>query len=202
MKLKSLLPFVIAAALALSAVWVIAQEGEEMTPEQKEMFELMMKYGTPGEGQKLLEPFIGEWNIDSEWWAAPGAPVQESEATSTVEWIFDGRYTMERVEGEMEGMPFRGMGIVGYDNYAQKYNSLWIDNMSTMFFLETGTANEEGNEFVLEGTYDDYITGEKAKPSRTVVKIVNENVRTSEMYTTTPDGEEYMTMKLTYTREM
>ena len=162
----------------------------------------MMKYGTPGPQHKLMEPFIGEWNVANKWWPGPGAPAQESEATSKIEWIFDGRYMMEHVEGDMDGMPFRGMGIVGYDNFAKKYNSLWIDNMSTMFFLQTGTASEDGKLITMEGTYDDIFTGVKNKVSKTIIRVKDNNSRVMEMYDSTPDGEEYMSMELTYTRKM
>lgn len=202
MRFKRMLPFVIAAAIIVSTVWVIAQEGEEMSPEQKEMMELMAKYGTPDEHHKMLEPSIGEWDIATKWWAAPDAPAEESNAASRIEWILDGRYAMETVEGMMaEGMPFEGIGIVGYDIYGQKYNSLWIDNMSTMFFLQTGTCSEDGTIFNFEGTYDDIFTGQKDKVSRTTIKVVSDDKRVMEMYDYTADGEEYMSMELTYTRK-
>ncbi|UCC80757.1 MAG: DUF1579 domain-containing protein [Candidatus Zixiibacteriota bacterium] len=201
MRLKRLLPYVIAAALAISAVWVIAQEGEEMTPEQKEMMELMMKYGTPGEGHKLLEAFIGEWNVTARWRSSPDAPVDESEGTSRVYWILDGRYLMEKYNGRMGEIPFEGMGIVGYDIYAEEYNSLWIDSYSTGFFMQTGTANEDGTIITLRGTYDDFYTGQKDKKSKTVLKIIDKNKHTTEMFDTTPDGKEYGSMELTYTRK-
>ena len=102
----------------------------------------------------------------------------------------------------MDGMPFRGMGIVGYDNFAKKYNSLWIDNMSTMFFLQTGTASEDGKLITMEGTYDDIFTGVKNKVSKTIIRVKDNNSRVMEMYDSTPDGEEYMSMELTYTRKM
>lgn len=202
MKLKKLLPLMIAAALLVSAVWVIAQEGEEMTPEQKEMMEIMMKYGTPGEGHKLLEPFIGEWRVTSKWWSSPDAQAEESEGTSSVTWILDGRYMMEKYNGVMGEIPFEGMGIVGYDTYTEEYNSLWIDSYSTMFFLQTGSANDDGTEFELEGTYDDIYTEQEDKESRTVIRILNKDKRVTQMYDFTADGEEYVSMELTYTRKM
>lgn len=202
MRLKRLLSLVIAAALLASGVWVIAQEGEEMTPEQQKMMELMMKYGTPGEHHKMLESSIGEWDIVTKWWPAPGAPADESNATSKVEWILDGRYIMETVEGMMdEEIPFTGIGIVGYDIYGQKFNSLWIDNMSTMFFLQTGTCNEDGSVFNFEGTYDDIMTGQKNKVSKSTITVLDNDKRVMEMFDTAADGKEYKSMELTYTRK-
>jgi hypothetical protein len=202
MKIKKLFPFAIAVLFLLSAVWVIAQEGKEMSPEQQKMMELMMKYGTPGEGHKLMEPFLGEWNIATKWWASPDAQFEESNGASRIEWILDGRFLMEHVEGMMDEFAFNGMGIIGYDNYGQKYHSLWIDNMSTMFWLQTGTANEDGSLFSFEGTWDDFMTGQMGKKSRSVIKVVNKDKRVMEMYDISPDGKEYKSMELTYTRKM
>jgi hypothetical protein len=201
MRFRKLLPLAIAAALAVSAVWVIAQEGEEMSPEEKEMMEIMMKYGTPGEGHKVLEPLIGEWDVTSKWWPGPGAPAEESEGSTKVEWILDGRYMMETYSGMMGEIPFTGIGIMGYDNYAEEYNSLWIDSYSTMFFLQTGTASEDGTLLTFEGTYDDMYTGQDDKESRIVIKLLDEDMRMMEMYDFTEAGEEYMSMELTYTRK-
>ena len=202
MRAKKFLPFVIAAVLLLSAIRAFAQEGKEMTPEQQKMMELMMKYGTPGEGHKLIEPFVGDWNVANKWWPGPEAPAQESQATSKIVWILDRHYIQETVEGLIEGMPFKGTGIVGFDNYTQKYNSLWIDNMSTMFFLQTGTANKDGSVITMEGTYDDYMTGQKEKKSKTVIKLLGHDKRVVQMYDVGPDGKEYISMELTYTRKM
>ena len=74
MRIKKLLSLLIVAVLLASGVWVMAQEGEEMTPEQQKMMELMMKYGTPGEGHKLLEPLVGEWQAASRWRSSSGWP--------------------------------------------------------------------------------------------------------------------------------
>jgi len=201
MRFKKLLPLLIAVVLLASGVWVIAQEGEEMSPEQQKMMDLMMKYGTPGEGHKLLEPFVGEWQVANRWWSSPDAPVEESQGISKIYWILDGHYLMEKFNGMMGDIPFEGTGIFGYDNYAQKYNSLWIDSYSTMFFLQTGTCNEDGSIFTFEGTYDDYMTGQKNKKSKTVLRVVDKDTRILEMFDTAPDGQEYRSMEMTYTRK-
>jgi hypothetical protein len=148
-----------------------------------------------------MEPFVGEWDIASKWWASADAPVEESQATSKVERILDGRYNMETVEGMMEETPFTGIGLFGYDNFAQEYNSLWIDNMSTVFFMQSGTCNEDGSVFSLEGTYDDIFTGQKDKTSRSVIEVIDNDKHVVKMYDVTADGEEYMSMELTYTRK-
>ena len=38
---------------------------------------------------------------------------------------------MEESEGEMMGMPVKGIGITGYNNMTQEYESYWIDNLGT-----------------------------------------------------------------------
>ena len=45
--------------------------------------------------------------------------------------VMDGRYLVEEYDGEMMGQPFKGMGLMAYDNSEQRFVSAWIDNMGT-----------------------------------------------------------------------
>ncbi len=201
MKFKNLFLLAVIGAILASGVWVIAQNGEEMTEEQKKMMELMTKYGSPGEHHKLLEHFAGEWDLTTKYWTAPDTEPQESQATASSEWVLGGRYLMEKVAGTMMGSPFHGISILGYDSYAEQYNTLWIDEMSTMFFLQSGSCNEDGTVFTFEGTYDDYLTGRKDIKQRTITTIIDGDKHISKMYNPAPDGSEYMNLEIIYTRK-
>jgi hypothetical protein len=54
--------------------------------------------------------------------------------------------------------------------------------------------------FTFEGTYDDYMTGQKDKKSKSIIRFVDKDTHVLEMFDTTPDGQEYRSMELTYTR--
>lgn len=193
--------FALAASLPVLALLLgqpFAQEGQ--TPEMQKMMEVYAKYGTPGEHHKLLEPGIGKWNLTATWWAEPGGEPQVSTATSECKWILGGRYLQENVLGEMAGSPFHGIGFTGYDNFREKYFSFWIDEMSTTYMISEGTVDSSGKIFTLYGTYDDPVTGEKDKKSKSVMRIVDNNSQLYEMFEYDADGNEWKSFEVKYTR--
>jgi hypothetical protein len=200
MKLKAILLTVFALCIGVIFIAnIFAAENKE--PSKDEMMATWMKYAQPGENHKLLEPFIGKWDAVIKWWQDPNAPVDTSKGTSECKWIMGGRYIMEDVDGFSMGMPFKGMSLMGYDNYQQKFLSLWIDEMGTGFLLGSGTADPTGKIITQTGTYDDVMTGQKDKPYKTITRIIGPNKHIYEMYVTGPDGKEFKNLEVVYTRK-
>ena len=59
---------------ALTApVWALQQASstKEMSAQDKQMMEMMEKYGTPGKEHELLKKFVGEWNVEVKSWMKP-----------------------------------------------------------------------------------------------------------------------------------
>lgn len=189
---------VLVPAFALMIGQSCAQEGQ--SSEEQKMMEAMAKYGTPGEHHKLLEPGIGKWNLTATWWAEPGGELQVSTATSECKWILGGRYVQENISGEMGGNPFHGIGFAGYDNFKEKYFSFWIDEMSTAYMISEGTVDSTGKVFTMYGTYDDPMTGEKGRKYKSVTRVVDNNTQLHEMYDYDPDGKEWKSFEVKYTR--
>ncbi len=166
------------------------------------------KYAAPGEHHGHLEPLVGRWDLLVKWRMAPDAPMEEHKATSQMKWIIGGRFLLEEVHGDPEeakqdptmDQPFEGLGIIGYDNSASKYVSMWIDSMGTMMFTQQGTCAQSGKVFKMTGEYDDPMTGKK-KTVRSVMRIVSNDKIVNEMYDTGPDGKELKTLEATYTRK-
>jgi hypothetical protein len=117
-----------------------------------------------------------------------------------VRWILDGRFLQEDFNGEFMGKQFQGIGVTGYDNMKKKYVGSWIDSMSTGVFSSEGTADTDGKEFTFQGKMDDPMTGQKNKPFKWVVRILDADKHTFEMHDLTL-GEKSKTMEMTYTRK-
>jgi len=168
---------------------------------QDPMMQLMMKYGMPGEFHKKLDGLIGSWDLTTKWWMDPKAPPQESKGTAECSWIMGGRYVRENVTGDVMNQPFHGMSISGYNNFRQEFVSLWIDNMSTSFMFMTGAMDKDDKTIAYQGTYDDIMTGQKDKKFRVVTKSIDSDHRVYEWYDFAPDGKEFMSMEVSYTRK-
>ncbi len=199
--MKKLTIVLTAAVLFFGIIGVFSlRSQEEMSEDQ--MMEMMMKYGTPGDNHKKLDGMTGNWNFATKWWADQSAPAQETKGSCKAEWVLGGRFVQENVTGDMMGQPFHGMGFTGYDNFNQKYQMFWIDEMATCFMLADGQIDKDGKVITFEGTYDDYMTGQKDKRFKSEVRFVDTNTRVYRSYEFPADGEPYVSFEVTYKRAM
>ena len=139
-------------------------------PGMDDMMAKMMAMGQPGAEHKALDPLVGEFEGSVKFWMAPGTDPMESKATIKREWILDGRFVIEHVNGEGMGggPPFKGLGIVGYSNMDKKYESVWCENMATHMSFASGTYDATKKTFTLVGDMLDPATGKKVKQTSTL----------------------------------
>ena len=112
---------------------------------QDDMMKLWMEMNAPGEEHEKLSENVGFYKYVSTFWMSPDAPPTQTEGTTKVKAIMDGRYFIEKHKGDMMGMPFHGMSLYGYDKIKKEYSSIWIDNMGTGIMYFSGTMNADGN---------------------------------------------------------
>lgn len=191
--------WIVLAILVAAGQGLLAEQQQEMSPEQAEMMAKWQKFMTPGKEHKRLEMMAGNWKATSKTWEYPGASMTESVATATGEMIMGGRYLVMRFSGEFQGMQFEGMNVTGYDNYKQMYNNLWVDNFGTGFYLSTGTCNPDGSECTDMGFWSDPIHGDYQV--RQITRIIDDNTFTMEMYMLEQGKDEFKSMEITYTRK-
>jgi hypothetical protein len=173
--------------------------GESPIPE--EMMKKWEAYKTPGAAHKLLDVFVGEWDVENTMWmGGPDSPATKSKGTARTKWILDGHYQQQEFTGEMMQQPFQGIGLTGYDNFRKKYFNTWIDSMGTGLFTSEGTADDSGKVFTFTGKMDDPMTGEKDKPTKLIIHIVSPDKHTFEMHDLAL-GEKSKVMEMTYTRK-
>src|SRR5574341_1027077 len=97
----------------------------------QEIMEIYKKAGTPGEPHKLLAKLEGNWTTRSRGWLEPDKPPTESTGTCEQRMILGGHYLRQEYGGDMMGQPFTGICLMGYNNQTKKYESIWLDSMST-----------------------------------------------------------------------
>jgi hypothetical protein len=187
--------------MVAGAVRVWAAEPPKMTPEQQAAMEKAMKLGSPSEGHKALEPFAGKWTNSVKYWMKPGDKAQESKGTNENAWILGGRFLKQDYQGTMaDGKPFEGLGITGYDNVRGEYQSLWLDSMMTGMMVGTGSFDAAAKTVKVAGTFSCPMTGEKAMWYRYEWKVINNDHHTYTSYGKTPDGKEFKSMVIEFTR--
>lgn len=161
--------------------------------------EAWARAATPGDFHANLEDLVGQWDLKVRWRMQPEAEWMESQSKAESKWILGGRFIVEHVQGESMGMPFEGFGHTGYDNVKKKYVSTWMDSMGTGMMMSEGTCDPSGKVFTFSGTFMDPMTG-KSKTVKSVLQIINKEKHVFEMFDTGPDGKEFLSMEITYTR--
>lgn len=180
------------------AVFSLAQAQEsQQQQEQQTAMAAYMKAAAVTENHQFLAKYAGEWDVAVTYWTAPGAPAAKSVATFQSALKLGGRYVMMDFNGFMMGQPFAGIWIVGFDNLEQKYNTLWIDNTSTSFFITQGTR--AGNVISEGGSWPDPVTGRTLQVKARTTWISDDEFR-YEQFMVLPDGSEHKGMEFSSTR--
>ena len=172
--------------------------------DEKKMDDAMMKKwmeaATPGESHKVLEYFIGEWDYTLSWQMSAKDKPQKATGTTVGKWLLDGRFLKLHANGSsMDGKPYEGYGLLGYDNTKKIYTGIWIDNMSTSMMKSWGYYYPEGKKFVENGSFIDPIFGKQA--FRGVTTIKDKDKYSYEMFITGADGNQFRMMEIIYTRK-
>ena len=165
----------------------------------QEMMEIYKKVGTPGEPHKLLAKLEGSWTTRSRGWLEPGKPAMESSGTCEQKLVLDGHYLQQVYTGDMMGAPFTGINLLGYNNHTRKYESVWLDSMSTAIYFFVGTGSADGKTITQECSYDDPARGPAVW--RSVTRIKDDNTLEFEMFITPKGGKEEKMMEMTVTRK-
>ncbi len=159
--------------------------------------EAMMKAGMPGPMHEWMGKFVGSWDASCKMWMKPGAPMMESKGTMTTDMMF-GKYAHSMYKGDMMGQPFEGAAVMGYNNVTEKFESSWIDSMSTGAMASTGTLSADKKTLTMTGETVCPMT-KKPCATREVYKWINDNNYIMEMYST-KDGTEWKVMEISYTK--
>lgn len=160
-----------------------------------------MAYSTPGDMQKMMASWNGEWTGEVSMWMDPSAPPEKATIKTMNKMLLGGRYQTSTHSGTMMGMPFEGISTMGYDNAKKQFISTWIDNMGTGLVTMNGGWNESTKTIELKGKMVDPEAGDGSElNSRETMQVVDEKTQLLTMYCE-KNGKEVKTMEIRYTRK-
>ena len=189
----------------LTATFALVIAGSVIADDKKPAFDMnkameaMTKHAEPGPHHKKLDPLVGDWTYKATFTMDPSTPSMEMSGTSTRKWILDGRFMQDDSKGD-SGMPFRGLGISGYDNAQKKYVSTWVDSMTTSITNSVGEVDASGKVFTYWHDEFNPMYGQRVK-SREVIRIIDSNHHEMEFYSTPPGGKEFKSGHIKYERK-
>jgi len=164
-----------------------------------------MKMSQPGPEHDKLKEMEGDWAADVKMFNPDGTEMgPPSTGVMHCKMILGGRYLQLNYDGNMGGpggatMPFRGMGLSGYDKTKKKYTNVWIDEMSTGMMMTEGTCT--GDVLTSTGEMPDPMTGKICKVKE-VNTMTDKDHHKYEMYMTEGGSDKEMkVMEINYTRK-
>jgi hypothetical protein len=153
----------------------------------------------PGPSHKLLESFAGDWDVKVTFWSDPKAKGESSAGRSKISWILGERFLQENFQGKIAGENYVGLGLIGYDNGSRTFKTVWADSLNTALTTSVGKYDPEQNSLELESqVYDPLVSGVKTVYSR--IKITSPDSYTFSMLDRSPEGREFKSLEMEYSR--
>lgn len=191
-------------ATATAACAAFATKEKPTTGMDPKMQEMMKKYeeaATPGAQHKILAGLAGNWKTTSQMWESKDGKPATSKGKATFKMILGGRWLQQEFKGTAMGRPFQGVGLLGYDNVKGKFQSHWIDSMSTGAMTGEGDYDANNKTFSDKSTMSDPISPTKSQDVRSEWQMNDKNKMIFTMYGKGPDGgAEFKMMEIVYTR--
>ena len=169
-------------------------------PDSATVMKNMMMYSTPGEMQKMMASWDGNWTTDISMWEKPGAPPAKSAGTTVNKMIMGGRYQESHHSSTMMGMPFEGMGTMGYDNAKKVFVNSWVDNFGSGIMNMSGPWEAATKSCTMTGKMIDPGTMTE-KDYKETFKVIDDNTQSLEMFGPGYDGKEMKMMEIKFTRK-
>jgi hypothetical protein len=154
----------------------------------------------PGAGQKLLEKFVGEWDVTKVFHPRSGEPIRATgQCRQTM--IHDGRFLQsDFVFGEGDKKT-TGMGIIGFEPESGTFTSFWTDSRQTRMSIRQSREPFDGQTIVL---YSRTLDPEGKEPwrSKTVSRLEDNGKKLHhQQFALGSGGEERLMMELIMTRK-
>ena len=152
-----------------------------------------------GEHHKHLAALCGEWK--GEGWAQmdPSQPKSEFKGTESSSMRCNGLFQVMSYRSEMEGMPFEGQGLIGYDSAKKKYIGYWADSMADFIVPSWGTCSRDGKVLTFHFESPNPMTGGTMKYKQ-VTTLKSRDEKSLKFFQIGDDGKETLTMEMTLRR--
>lgn len=158
-----------------------------------EQMEKVAKLMEPGADHEVMEPLIGHFEGSGKMWMEEGGEAMEFSGKVDREWVLGGRFVHEKVTGDAMGPEqpaFEGLGVMGYNTIERRYESAWIENMSTYISMMNGTYDAAKKTFTFTGELMNPMTLKRTR-QRSVLDVSDPNREVMTGYTTDTDGKEF-----------
>ncbi len=151
---------------------------------------------------RFLQSLVGNWEGITKTWFEPGKLADESPMKGTMRSVLGGRFIMHEYRGTMEGKPYEGISIYGYEMNEDRFQASYVDSFhnGTSIMLLNGEAGQE--RFSVLGSYSYKVSREEVQHWgwRIEIDIVDDDNVILTIFNITPSGEEAKGVETVYNR--
>jgi hypothetical protein len=119
----------------------------------------------PGPAHERLKELIGTYEVTMRMSMGP-----EAKGTSEITWFAEGKWLQESWSVPMMGHESKGLTILGYDNFKERYVWTKVDSLQTTLPQASGHFDQSGDNLILWGTIDEPMTPEQDKQVKYVYR--------------------------------
>jgi hypothetical protein len=191
------LPRVRVLVVLLGCAWLVG--AAEPPPGQKDPQSTYEPRSRPGVGQKFLEKFVGDWDVEKTFYPQSGDPVrQPGECKQSM--MHDGRFLRSEFVFGQGDAKTTGLGLIGFEADTGTFTSVWTDSRSTRMSFRQSQDKFDGEQIVLHSrTLQE--GGKEARHSRTVTRLEDGGRKiVHRQFNAGKDGKERLMMELVLTR--
>ena len=147
----------------------VAHPGQKRD-EKKDPFQSFEPKSKPGEGQKFLASFVGNWSVVKTFHPRKGEPVRVvGECKQTM--IHSGRFLQSEFTFKAEAGPTTGLGLIGYEPETGLFTSIWTDSRQTRMSARQSEDKFDGERIVL---FSKEFGGKDGRRSKTITRLEDE----------------------------
>jgi hypothetical protein len=150
----------------------------------------------PGEGQKFLEKFVGDWEVVKTMHRGGDPARTKGECRQTM--VNEGRFLLSDFTFHVGEARMLGKSMVGFEPASGLFTSVWTDSRATRMSFRQSKEKFNGKEIVLHART--LAEGEKARNSWTVTRLEDEGRKiVHRQYTEGEGGKGRLVMELVLT---
>ncbi len=144
-----------------------------------------------------LNKMAGKWEGVTKTWFEPDKLADESPMTGTIKPILGGKFIMHEYNGTMQGKPYEGISIYGYNMSDEKFESVNVDSFHTGTFIMMQQSDEGAEKFAARGNYYWKVSPEEIQTWgwRTELDLQDDDTLVLLIYNITPAGEEALAVE-------
>lgn len=185
------------ALIAVAACLLVAADPPKARKDAQSAFE---PRSAPAAGQKLLEKFVGDWEVAKTFHPREGSPAR-SEGRCRQTMIHDGHFLQSEFVFRQGDRETTGLGLIGFEPESGRFTSVWTDSRQTRMSLRQSRDRFDGEVIVLYSKSLD-ADGKESRVTRTVARLEDGGRKiVHRQYAVGVNGEERLMMELVMTRK-